>query len=391
MTAQKPRMNSRQRVTLALNHHEPDRVPFDLTFGYAAYKNLESYLDYHPVNEVLPSAPGLTVSPPLEILQELGVDLIHIGLGSAKDTKPFEYGIDCYTDEWGITYQKIEGGRSISYEPLDFPLRDARIKDLDDYPWLDPYDQSRVLGLEEKLHNLYKNTEFAIVGRFSTSIFEQAFMLRGYEQFLVDIALNPEFACALLDKTTEIAMGMLTAGLTAGGKYIQILRLAGDDMGHQTGTILSPRTFRSIIKPRFERVYKHAKSLLKSLNPDCKLMAHTDGDVYSIILDYIELGLDVLNPVQPGVTHMEHERLKREFGDRLCFHAGIDIQHVMPFGSSDDVRLHAVCTMRKLGTGGGYILSPTHYLQADVPAQNIIALCQAVNEEGWYPFTLRNS
>jgi len=175
--------------------------------------------------------------------------------------------------------------------------------------------------------------------------------------------------------------------LTACGPYIQVLRLAGDDMGQQTGTLVSPKTFRAVIKPRFARVYQAARRLLDEINPACKIMAHTDGDVYPIIPDYLEMGLDVLNPTQPYVAEMDHEVLKREFGNRLSFHGGIDLQKVMPFGTPDEVRAEAIKTMRALGPSGGYILSPTHYLQPDVPPENVIALRDAVMECGHYPLT----
>ena len=116
-------------------------------------------------------------------------------------------------------------------------------------------------------------------------------------------------------------------------------------------------------------------------------MAHTDGDVYPIIPDYCEIGLDVLNPVQPYVAEMEHERLKREFGDRLSFHGGIDLQQVLPFGTPEEVKREAINIMHRLGPGGGYILAPTHYLLPDVLPENILALRNAVIQYGSYPLS----
>jgi uroporphyrinogen decarboxylase len=125
--------------------------------------------------------------------------------------------------------------------------------------------------------------------------------------------------------------------------------------------------------------------MIRPYNPGCKLMAHTDGDVYPIIPDYIEMGLDILSPVQPYVAEMAHDRLKAQFGDRLSFHSGIDIQHVMPFGTPAEVRAEAARSIRTLGMGGGYIIAPAHYLQPDVPPENVIALRDAVLERGCYP------
>jgi uroporphyrinogen decarboxylase len=378
-------MSSRERVMVALDHQEPDRVPFDCQFSYGAYLKLKDYLGYLPDKEVKPSSSWLNVSIPLDLMEELNVDLCYIGLGRAKDAPQFEYGMETYTDEWGVTYRKIETPSGLHYELADPVLGDATIEDLDDYPWPDPYNPELVEGLKEKARHLYENTDFALVGKFSNSIFEQAFYMRGFEQLLMDLAMNPEFAGALMDKLLDIAIARLRIGVRVCGPFIQALRLAGDDMGHQSGTLVSPQMFRRLIKPRFAELYRAARAALAEWDPEIKIMAHTDGDVYPLIPDYVEMGLDVLNPVQPYVAEMEHERLKREFGDRLSFHAGIDIQNVLPFGTPDEVRDEAIKTMRALGPGGGYILAPTHYVQPDVPPENIIALRDAVLAHGRYP------
>jgi len=378
-------MTSRQRVMIALDHRQPDRVPFDCTFGYIAYKRLEEHLGFRPQKAVLPGNTALSVRPPLEFLQEMRVDLYYLSLNPPPGRAAFEYGMQSYTDEWGVQHRKIETPVGLQYEMARHPLADAKVTDLADYPWPDPRDPSLVAGLEQRARQLYEQTQLALVGRLSSSIFEQAFALRGMEKLFMDMALDPEFAGALMDRLADLAIGYLEAGLKACGKYLQILRLAGDDMGHQRGTLFSPAMFRRVIKPRFARLYRAARELFLQYNPQGKLMAHTDGDVYPIIPDYIEMGLDVLNPVQPYVTEMEHDRLKREFGDRLCFHGGIDLQRVLPFGTPDEVYQEAVKTMRALGPGGGYILAPTHYLTPDVPPENVLALRDAVLERGRYP------
>ncbi len=378
-------MTSRERVIAALEHREPDRVPFDCNFVYEGYLRLKEHLGLKTENEVYPSSPWLAVSNPIELLLELNIDLCYIGLGKAQNTPIFEYGMEYYTDEWGVTFRKVEHTAGLNYEVYDPVLGDATVGDLEKYPWPDPYDPELTAGLEEKARNLYTNTDFALIGKFSNSIFEQAFYMRGFEQLLVDLSLNPEFVDALMGKLVEIALARLRVGLKACGKYIQCVRFAGDDMGQQNGPLMSPRMFRRVIKPQFARYYKEARALIDQYNPKIKIMAHTDGDVYPIIPDYIEMGLDVLNPVQPYVAEMEHDKLKAEFGDRLSFHAAIDIQRVMPFGTPEEVKAEAIKTMQTLGPGGGYILAPTHYLQADVPPENIIALRDAVLEYGHYP------
>lgn len=378
-------MTSRRRVVTTLEHLEPDRVPFDCTFSYEAYTRLERYLGLQSATEIRPDSPTLNVTPPVAFLQELNVDLYYLGLGSWKGTPVFEYGMEAYTDIWGVGYRKIENDFGLEYPYASHPLAHRRLSELEDYPWPDPDDPALVEGLSEKARVLHENTDFALVGKFNTPLFEQMLALRGMQQLLIDLIQDPELVGAWLDRLTDIAIHLIRAGLQACGSYLQILRLAGDDMGHQRGTLLSPQMFRQLIKPRFTRLYQEAKKLFHQYNPQGKLMAHTDGDVYPLIPDYIEMGLDVLNPVQPYVAEMDHHRLKREFGSHLAFHGGIDLQRVLPFGTAEEVCCEAVQVMRALGPGGGYILAPTHYLLPDVPVENILALRAAVSEYGKYP------
>jgi len=369
-------MTSRERVITALAHREPDRVPFDCTFSYEGYLRLQKYLGIKTENDIYPTNSWLNIGTPIELLHELNIDLYYVGLGKTKDTRDFEFGMDYYTDDWGVKYRKIEHSAGIYYDFDGHVLGDATT---------DPHNPELSAGVEERCRNLYEKTDFALVGKFSDSIFERAFYMRGFEQMLIDVSINPEFASVLMNKLADLAIARMEVGLKACGKYIQLLRFAGDDMGHQSGPLMNPKTFRSVVKPVFARYYKKARELINQYNPDIKLMAHTDGDVYPIIPDYIEMGLDVLNPVQPYVDEMEHDKLKEEFGDHLSFHAGIDIQNVMPNGTIEEVKNEAIKTMQALGPGGGYILAPSHYIQSDVPPENIIALRDAVLKYGKYP------
>jgi uroporphyrinogen decarboxylase len=379
------KMNSRQRVVTALEHREPDRVPFDCTFTYGAYRRLEKSLGFANNKELLPGSPSLNVTPPVEFLDKMNVDLYYLSLNSWKNEPIFEYGMETYKDIWGVGYRKIESNTGLEYPNDLHPLSKATTKDLEEYPWPDPSNTELTDGLQDRAAFLFNETNFALVGKFNTPLFEQAISLRGMEQLYLDFVLDPEFVHELFDRLTEIAIRLIQAGLAASGQYLQILRLAGDDMGSQRGTLLSPAMFRRMVKPYFSRLYRQAKTLFQTYNPQGKLMAHTDGDVYPIIPDYCEMGLDVLNPVQPYVAEMEHERLKCEFGDRLSFHGGIDLQRVLPYGTPEEVRLEAIKIMGQLGPFGGYILAPTHYVLPDVPPENILALRDAVINYGRYP------
>jgi uroporphyrinogen decarboxylase len=378
-------MNSRQRVITALNHHEPDRVPFDCTFTYGSYKHLRKLPGFSSLPELLSRSPALNVTPTEEFLNEMSVDLYYLGLNAWKNEPAFEYGMENYQDSWGIGYRKIENETGLEYPNISHPLAKATAKDLEDYPWPDPTAPELTDGLQDRAAFLFKETNFALVGKFNTPLFEQAIALRGMEQLYLDFVLDSDFVGELFRRLTDIAITLIRVGLEASGQYLQILRLAGDDMGSQRRTLFSPAMFRRMVKPHFARLYLQAKILFHKYNPQGKLMAHTDGDVYPIIPDYIEMGLDVLNPMQPYVAEMDHEKLKREFGDRLSFHGGMDIQKLLPFGTPEEVKNEAIKTMGILGRGGGYILAPTHYLLPDVPPENILALRDVVMRYGSYP------
>ena len=378
-------MTSRVRVVTALEHRAPDRVPWDCTFSFDAYNKLKDYLGLTIGKDVRPGGPFLNIRPPLELVKELQIDLYYIGLGQPEGLQVFEAGMDTFTDEWGVKFRKILNRFGFYYEFADYPLAHATIGDLETYPWPDPYAPSRTVGLADKCRRLYEQTDLALVGKFSTSIFEQAFYMRGMEQWLVDLATNPDFVNALMSRLVDIALGMTEVGLRACGPYVQILRLAGDDLGQQQGMLVSGQMFRQLLKPHFARLFHLAKSMFLDYNPHGKLMTHTDGDIYPILADFAEMGLDVLNPVQPYVAEMDHSRLKREFGNRLSFHGGIDIQRVLPHGNPAEVAAEVQKTIAALGSEGGYILAPTHYLQADVPPENMVALRNAVLEFGRYP------
>ena len=144
-------------------------------------------------NDVYPSSPWLAVSNPVELLTELNIDLCYIGLGKSKDTPVFEYGMDHYTDEWGVKFRKIENPLGLHYDFYDPVFPEPSVDDVENYPWPDPNNPELTAGLDEKARNLYEDTDFALIGKFSNSIFEQAFYMRGFENFLMDISDSPRF------------------------------------------------------------------------------------------------------------------------------------------------------------------------------------------------------
>jgi uroporphyrinogen decarboxylase len=265
------------------------------------------------------------------------------------------------------------------------PLKDATIEDLEDFTWPDPYDPGRVEGLGDYLRHIHEDTEFAILAKFGGAIFETAWYMRGLERFMMDMVENQPFVHALFKKLHDIQRGFDEVGFAAAGQYVDILRLSGEDLGTQDGPLISMPMFRKLLRPYLESLWGYAKENLQKANPKAKIMLHSCGSVRPFIPDWIDMGLDVLDPIQPNASGMDPFDLKRDFGDKLSFHGGIDAQFVLPFGTPDEVCQATRKYIKALAPGGGYIVAPVHNVQSDVTPQNLIAMRDAVEEFGYYP------
>jgi uroporphyrinogen decarboxylase len=210
------------------------------------------------------------------------------------------------------------------------------------------------------------------------SFWELGYMLRGLEQMLMDVVLNPEFVSALLAKLLEINLAATGRFLDKVGPYIQVIRTA-DDLATQKGPLMSPQTYRTLLKP----VYKQYFDLIKS-KTEAKIFYHSCGNVTQLIDDLVEIGVDILNPVQVSAMGDTSE-LKARFGDKVVFWGGIDTQHVLPHGSVEEVEAEVRRCIRDLAPGGGYVVAAVHNIQPDVPPENIIAMAVATRKYGTYP------
>lgn len=379
----------RERVLTALEHKEPDRVPIDLAgtvvsgIHVVAYGNLMRAMGLHREYNIVDIVQQLA-SPDEEILRRFNSDFRAICMRPPRTWEFREHASDSgrpyFVDEWGVKW----GKNPYYYDMIDHPLKDATIKVLEEYPWPDPRAPGRTEGLKEEAENLYRHSDFAIVagmaGPIATGgLFEQAWWLRGFEKFLVDLVIRPEFANALLDKILDVHIQCYKEYLSVVGEYVQVIEW-GDDYGMQTGPLLSPAVFRKYFKPRIRKFLDIVKS-----KTDAKIFLHSCGSVYPFIEDLVEAGVDILNPVQPLAKDMDHSRLKRQFGTRLSFHGGLDIQQLLPRGTPGDVTDGAKRVIGDLAPGGGYVFAAAHNIQADVPPENIQAMFDAAKEHGTYP------
>ncbi|MCL5070821.1 MAG: uroporphyrinogen decarboxylase, partial [Actinobacteria bacterium] len=337
-------------------------------------------LKYHAVSKILPPKAdkwGEVLVVP-ELAKALGIDFIYIKAKNPQGDKKIDNLEGLAIDEWGVVRKKVFLKDSGYYwDIIKHPLKDCSIEDLKDYPWPSPDNEKRYEKLDLEAENLYKNTDFCLIGRFGGSIFETAWYLRGFEQWLIDLLINKDFAKSLMEKICSIQMRIDERCLELTGKYINILKLAGDDLGGQEGSLISPDIFREMVKPFLCKRWQTLKSKFKKINPYGYIMFHTCGNVYSLIPDFIECGLDILDPIQ-NVKGMEIERLKSEFGDKLTFHGAVDTQYLLRCGTPPEVKSEVKRLIKILGVNGGFIISPVHNVQSDVPIENLIALSEAV-------------
>ncbi len=363
-------MNSRERVITTLNHQEPDRVPLDLgativtTMTRIAYENLRGYLGMPADTAIRTSHRQMdTVYPAEDMFRHYGADVRPVCMKSPWGFQAREMPDDSFYDEFDLRWKKA----SYYYDVVERPLKGYTVADLAHATWPDPYNPGRVEGLREEAQKLYETTDYALVADIMCGgPFEQACMLRGYDDFLIDLAWDEKFAVALLDKITETDIALWDAYLTAVGDYVQVVA-QGDDFGIQRGMYISPARYRKYVKPCLKRMYDFIHSKTKA-----KIFMHSCGSIYDGIPDLIEAGVDVLNPLQRSAAKMDIAKIKREYGKDLAFWGGgIDVQTVLPYASLQEIEDDVRRSIDILAVGGGFVFTPCHNIQADIPPERI--------------------
>jgi uroporphyrinogen decarboxylase len=270
-------------------------------------------------------------------------------------------------DEWGVTYRQAEGNPQ--FDAVAHPLAEATLDDLDAYPWPDAGDPSRYAGLGDEARALHEGTSFAVCGSTNdTVIFDKAWMLRGMQQFLTDLLLDPEFAVALMEKVAAVQFRRQECLLREVGRWLDVLVIA-DDMGAQHGCLIRPALYRKLVKPLHRRYVAHVRRFT-----DARILMHACGAVSELVDDYAEIGVDCLNPMQVSAAGMAAETLKSRFAGRMAFWGGIDTQSLLPHGAPQDVRAAVRRTLGIMGRDGGYVLGAVHNVQDDVPPANVWAM-----------------
>ncbi len=383
-------MTSRERVLAAIHHREPDRVPvsfgdicFSMIFDHPpnGYRALCAELGIEGYEEPVssPDDGGCVLNVDERLRLRLGADIRSVASGSSRG---FDFLPDgSSVDAWGLVRR-----RAGPYWDLDdsrAPLRDARTLD-DVRAWWsppDPADPAIWTGKREEAQ-AHRDAGYAVmaVGGTALQVGHNYAFSRGFVPFLTDMIDDPAFFHGYAEMLTDWAIAYMTAFLRPIADLVDIVQFT-DDLGTQRGLVMRPDDYRTFLKP-YHRRWMEA---MHALAPHAKIAIHTCGSVHAIIPDLIEIGVEILNPIQPRAVAMEPWRLKQEFGRDLSFLGGVDIQELLPHGTPEEVRAATGELIRTLGAGGGYIVAPSHQFQPDVPARNIVAMYAAALEDGWYP------
>lgn len=403
-------MNSKKRILTALEHKEPDRVPVDLGAMLStgimgiSYNKLKAYLGIGGGRSRIYDVRQQLVQPEIEVLERIGADVLPVLImepkkwkkGKLPDDSPCELpqdfnpeilpdGSQVLRDSAGhITAKMSKNG--YYFDSVYHPLQNIRkVGELEQYMFYSTIwspsllDDSTLNDLYQRVKYLYETTDYALLLSGAGGIYEWAQDLRGWDVFMMDLATNKKFAGLLLDKLVEENIKILEQILPQVEGWVQIVQVS-DDLGMQNGPQISPQLYREVVKPRHKRLYQYIKE-----HTSAYLFLHTCGSVYELIPDFIEMGVDILNPMQVSARDMDTKKLEKEFGKDITFWGGgCDTQKVLPFGTPKEVTQEVKRRIEDLAPNGGFIFTQVHNIQTGVPPENIMAMYDAVKKYGRY-------
>ncbi len=356
-------MTRKERILSAVNHHQPDIIPFALKATDDVLFCLQKHFNVDTLFELLEILPvdmyGCFNNCRYGIYPE------YIG-GQAKILYP-----DCYPDNsWDTIYgykrHWVAGANGRTDEVVRAPLANAdSIADVEKYNWPDA-DWFDYRSLSQQCTNVCQYAKIFHVGGLG-----HVANLIGFERLLTDMMLNPAFITACFEKLTRFYVEFLERVLNAANGGIDIICLL-DDFGTQQGPLISLELYRKFYKPYHKRIFDVAHRF------NVKVMMHSCGAVYDFIPEFIEIGADILDPIQTNAVGMDPTTLVKEFGRELCFHGGIDTQNTMINGTADDIRRQIDSLVEAFSNNGAYIPAPSHYIQSDVPFENVLTMLDHV-------------
>lgn len=353
-------MTSRERVLMALHFEKTDRMPFEISWGAFTPSLMKVYYE----------KTGSKADP----AEYFDFDTRSVDIGPTAKKTDFSKYFSCrlpenvIMNEWGIG--SVPGSKEHFVEIKYHPLAECTtVEEIENFEWPDIDADYRYEGLREKISE-YKSRGYAVMGEMYCTIFETAWQLRGLENLLIDFFENEEIADAICQKLTELRIRQAKKYAELG---VDIIRL-GDDVATQKGPLMSRELYGRFFKENMKKIIQAGKEI----NPDVFFFRHCDGKVENIIDDFIEEGIDILNPVQPECNDLA--AIYEKYGDRLIFWGGIGTQSTMPFGTPQQVREAVANVQKVLGGRGALVIAPSHILEPEVPWENVIAFIEAVKE-----------
>ena len=383
------RVSSRDRLRVALEHREPDRIPRDLGavrmtgIHVRAYASLRQALG-------LPEIPVRVadLSQQLAVVDDDVLDRLGIDVRGVEPRSPAGFrrelvddGTEArYVDEWGVERRMPRS--AFAFDPSTAPLAgEIDVTHLDRFGWPDGADPARHAGVADEARQIIATEGRAVyVGSVCAGLTEMLFRLRGFEDGYMDLAADPALARALMERVLEVKLAWWGAVLPELGDAVDVVGEA-DDLGGQATPLFAPRTYRELVKPLHAELFSFIRAHTRA-----KILFHSCGAIRELLPDLVEIGVDVLNPVQVSAAGMETAALKRDFGRDLVFWGGgVDTQRVLGSGTPDDVRAEVTRRVADLAPGGGFVFASVHNIQANVPGANAAAMWAALAERGRYP------
>jgi len=382
-------MTSRDRVLTVLNHEEPDRVPIVIGVSNATgikmqpYQRIKRIIGVKAPDKFLYQWPELGTAE----VDEATMVRLHSDVRGVLDLEPAttrrrnqnRHPHDDCIDSWGSGQLEVTPGY---WFPGIHPLIDATtVEELENYPyWPDMNDPSRVAHVADDARRLAVQNEYAIMATpWLLFPFERAHAMQGMEAFLLNMAMYPDFARALLEKIAGYCKVLMGRFLDELGDNVDIIKI-GDDLGTQESLMISPQMYRDLLMP----IHADFIDFIKA-RTSAKIFFHSCGDVFPLIEDFIDIGVDILNPIQTSSGKMSDlAALKKRFGRNIVFCGGIDSHRILPYGSVEEVRQEVHRVIDLLGAGGGTMIGAVHTVMDDVPPENVLAMVDAVEEFGHY-------
>jgi uroporphyrinogen decarboxylase len=316
-----------------------------------------------------------------DVLDALGADVIPVFAndpsGPPAVFTPDGLGGDSFKDDFGATLRRPPGGHY--YDWREFPLPEPSIEALSRMRWPDPADASRYRGLRDRVLRLRASTDRALFGMAPCGhdLLNQLFRVRGMEEGMMDLVANVDFAEAFLERLTASIITAQACYLAEVGDLIDV-HFAADDLSGQSGPLLAPATWRALVKPRQARIMAAIRARTRA-----PIFYHSCGAVTEFLPELIEIGVNIINPVQVAAAGMDTAALKKRFGKDLSFWGGgCDTQKVLPYGSTAEVRAEVERRVSDLAPGGGFVFNPVHNIQPGVPARNVVAAYEAARAAG---------